>query len=171
VRSGIVARGRLLGESEQLVARFQELVTAPSPDADQLCRSAQRTYSPGDEGDSGRARGACARVALLASWATAARRTAPRTAAPRPDRRLLGPNVRDLAPGRPDPALRRPARRQSSSSSSERNDGLHDRPERLAGGERGLLSLAFAPDYATSGLFYVYYTRTGDGAIQVDEFP
>src|SRR5262245_16521786 len=39
-----------------------------------------------------------------------------------------------------------------------------------AGGERGLLSMAFAPDYATSGLFYVYYTRTGDGAIQVDEF-
>ena len=32
-----------------------------------------------------------------------------------------------------------------------------------AGGERGLLSLAFAPDYRTSGLFYVYYTaRNGD---------
>ena len=31
------------------------------------------------------------------------------------------------------------------------------------GGERGLLSLAFAPDYRTSGLFYVYYTaRNGD---------
>jgi glucose/arabinose dehydrogenase len=27
-----------------------------------------------------------------------------------------------------------------------------------SGGERGLLSLAFAPDYRTSGLFYVYYT-------------
>lgn len=27
-----------------------------------------------------------------------------------------------------------------------------------SGGERGLLSLAFAPDYARSGLFYVYYT-------------
>lgn len=26
------------------------------------------------------------------------------------------------------------------------------------GGERGLLGLAFAPDYASSGLFYVYYT-------------
>jgi glucose/arabinose dehydrogenase len=32
-----------------------------------------------------------------------------------------------------------------------------------SGGERGLLSMAFAPDYATSGLFYVYYTdRNGD---------
>jgi glucose/arabinose dehydrogenase len=30
-----------------------------------------------------------------------------------------------------------------------------------AGGERGLLSLAFAPDYARSGLFYVYYTDRG----------
>src|SRR5215475_3179265 len=38
------------------------------------------------------------------------------------------------------------------------------------GAEEGLLSMAFPPDYATSGLFYVYYTRTGDGAIQVDEF-
>jgi glucose/arabinose dehydrogenase len=27
-----------------------------------------------------------------------------------------------------------------------------------AGGEQGLLGLAFSPDYATSGLFYVYYT-------------
>jgi glucose/arabinose dehydrogenase len=32
-----------------------------------------------------------------------------------------------------------------------------------SGGERGLLSMAFAPDYRTSGLFYVYYTaRNGD---------
>jgi glucose/arabinose dehydrogenase len=43
-------------------------------------------------------------------------------------------------------------------------------PNVLAGGERGLLSMAFAPDYATSGRFYVYYTRVSDGAIQVDEF-
>ena len=28
----------------------------------------------------------------------------------------------------------------------------------LAGGEQGLLGLAFAPDYATSGYFYVYYS-------------
>jgi glucose/arabinose dehydrogenase len=30
-----------------------------------------------------------------------------------------------------------------------------------AGGEQGLLSLAFAPDYASSGRFYVYYTDRG----------
>jgi glucose/arabinose dehydrogenase len=35
-----------------------------------------------------------------------------------------------------------------------------------AGGEQGLLSLAFAPDYAQSGLFYVYYTdEAGDQRI------
>jgi glucose/arabinose dehydrogenase len=36
-------------------------------------------------------------------------------------------------------------------------------------GERGLLSMAFAPDYATSGLFYVAFTnQTGD--VEIDEF-
>jgi glucose/arabinose dehydrogenase len=33
----------------------------------------------------------------------------------------------------------------------------------LSGGERGLLGLAFAPDYASSGRFYVNYTRKPDG--------
>jgi glucose/arabinose dehydrogenase len=37
------------------------------------------------------------------------------------------------------------------------------------GGERGLLSVAFPPDYASSGRFYVYYTDT-DGNIRIDEF-
>jgi glucose/arabinose dehydrogenase len=36
-------------------------------------------------------------------------------------------------------------------------------------GERGLLSMAFAPDYADSGLFYVYFTR-GDGDIVVRQY-
>jgi glucose/arabinose dehydrogenase len=36
----------------------------------------------------------------------------------------------------------------------------------VCGGEQGLLSLAFAPEYAESGLFYVYYTDTeGDERI------
>ena len=39
----------------------------------------------------------------------------------------------------------------------------------LAGGERGLLSMAFSPDYATSGRFYVYYTAA-NGNVQIDEF-
>ena len=37
-----------------------------------------------------------------------------------------------------------------------------------AGGERGLLSIAFPPDYRRSGRFYVYYTDNA-GAIRVDE--
>ena len=37
-------------------------------------------------------------------------------------------------------------------------------------GERGLLGLAFHPSYATNGLFYVYYTRAGDGAITVARY-
>ena len=37
------------------------------------------------------------------------------------------------------------------------------------GGERGLLSVAFPPDYQASGDFYVYYVDKG-GSIQVDEY-
>jgi glucose/arabinose dehydrogenase len=39
----------------------------------------------------------------------------------------------------------------------------------VAGGEQGLLSLAFAPDYAKSGLFYVYYTAK-DGSVRIVEY-
>src|SRR3954471_6793838 len=38
-----------------------------------------------------------------------------------------------------------------------------------AGGEQGLLSMAFAPDYAHSGRFYVDYTDTG-GDSRIVEF-
>ena len=40
-----------------------------------------------------------------------------------------------------------------------------------SGSEQGLLSIAFAPDYATSGLFYVFYTggTTGPGPLIVAE--
>jgi hypothetical protein len=37
-------------------------------------------------------------------------------------------------------------------------------------GERGLLSMAFPPDYETSGLFYVYLTAKADGQLQVREY-
>ena len=37
-------------------------------------------------------------------------------------------------------------------------------------GERGLLGLAFHPQYATNGRFFVYYTRVGDFAIQIAEY-
>ena len=38
------------------------------------------------------------------------------------------------------------------------------------GDERGLLGLAFHPDYANNGLFYVNYSRTGDGDTVVAEY-
>jgi glucose/arabinose dehydrogenase len=39
----------------------------------------------------------------------------------------------------------------------------------LSGGERGLLSMAFAPDYKSSGRFYVYFTGPG-GDIHIQEY-
>jgi hypothetical protein len=39
----------------------------------------------------------------------------------------------------------------------------------LAGGERGLLSLAVEPDYAMTGRFYVFYTR-GDGDVVIERY-
>src|SRR5436189_1258543 len=35
-------------------------------------------------------------------------------------------------------------------------------------GVQGLLSFAFPPDYATSHLIYIAYTRKSDGALEVD---
>ena len=46
---------------------------------------------------------------------------------------------------------------------------LDIRSDVSAGGERGLLSMAFAPDYSRSGLFYVYFTGR-DGDIHIQEF-
>ena len=40
----------------------------------------------------------------------------------------------------------------------------------LSGGEQGLLSMAFSPDFAQTGRFYVYYTSRPGGDIQIDEF-
>lgn len=37
-------------------------------------------------------------------------------------------------------------------------------------GERGLLGLAFHPQYALNKRFFVYYTRASDGAIQIAEY-
>ena len=41
---------------------------------------------------------------------------------------------------------------------------------RSTGNEQGLLGLAFPPDYAQSGYFYVYYTRETDGDTRVSRF-
>lgn len=38
------------------------------------------------------------------------------------------------------------------------------------GGEQGLLSMAFHPDYASNGLFYVFYTEDGNGDTRVERY-
>ncbi|MGH7392247.1 MAG: PQQ-dependent sugar dehydrogenase, partial [Candidatus Rokuibacteriota bacterium] len=40
----------------------------------------------------------------------------------------------------------------------------------LSGGERGLLGLAFHPQYPSNGRFFVNYTRQGDGATVIAEY-
>src|SRR5881398_2720362 len=40
----------------------------------------------------------------------------------------------------------------------------------IAGGERGLLSVAFHPKYSTNRRFFVDYTRAGDGATVIAEY-
>lgn len=47
---------------------------------------------------------------------------------------------------------------------------LDIRSRLVSGGERGLLGLAFHPAYASNGRFFVFYTRTGDGALVVAEY-
>ncbi|HEX7088123.1 MAG TPA: PQQ-dependent sugar dehydrogenase [Vicinamibacterales bacterium] len=49
-------------------------------------------------------------------------------------------------------------------------DFLDIRPLVLSGGERGLLGLAFAPDYATSRRFFVNYTRQPDGHTVISRY-
>jgi hypothetical protein len=40
----------------------------------------------------------------------------------------------------------------------------------VAGGEQGLLGLAFHPQYLTNGRFFVFYTRVGDGTLVIAEY-
>jgi glucose/arabinose dehydrogenase len=40
----------------------------------------------------------------------------------------------------------------------------------LTGSERGLLGLAFHPNYSSNRYFYIYYTRSGDGALIISRF-
>ncbi|MEW5875829.1 MAG: PQQ-dependent sugar dehydrogenase [Candidatus Zixiibacteriota bacterium] len=40
----------------------------------------------------------------------------------------------------------------------------------VAGGERGLLGLAFHPNYSSNGQFYINYTRASDGATVISQF-
>ena len=75
---------------------------------------------------------------------------------------LLGADIRHLRPARPRPAVRHRAagddRRTTPAGTSLFLD-LTDKV--LDGGEQGLWSIAFAPDFAQTGLFYVAYSADG----------
>ena len=47
---------------------------------------------------------------------------------------------------------------------------LDVRTKVVAGGERGLLGLAFHPLYPSNSRFYVFYTRSGDGALVIAQY-
>ena len=49
------------------------------------------------------------------------------------------------------------------------SDLVLGKPDPTADAEQGLLSIAFPADYATSGLFYVYYVNN-DWDVEIDEF-
>jgi glucose/arabinose dehydrogenase len=65
--------------------------------------------------------------------------------------------------------VEQPGRIQVLSGGRKRGAFLDLRSQVGYGGEEGLLSLAFPPDYAQSRRFYVYYTDNA-GNIRVDEF-
>jgi len=54
--------------------------------------------------------------------------------------------------------------------SNQATDFLNITSRIVAGGERGLLGLAFHPQFATNGYFFVNYTRSGDGATVIARF-
>jgi glucose/arabinose dehydrogenase len=55
-------------------------------------------------------------------------------------------------------------------SSGVRKQFIDLTPSVSSGGERGLLSMAFDPDYATNGRFYVFYTAAATGNVKIEEF-
>ncbi|HSK50077.1 MAG TPA: PQQ-dependent sugar dehydrogenase, partial [Solirubrobacterales bacterium] len=65
--------------------------------------------------------------------------------------------------------VEQPGRIEALSGGRSRGTFLDLRAEVGYGGEEGLLSLAFPPDYQRSRRFYVYYTDNA-GNIRVDEF-
>ena len=65
--------------------------------------------------------------------------------------------------------VEQPGRIMVLSGGRNRGAFLDLRPQVGYGGEQGLLSLAFPPDYRQSGRFYVYYTDNA-GNIRIDEF-
>jgi glucose/arabinose dehydrogenase len=73
------------------------------------------------------------------------------------------------APGTPGILVVEQGGRVISANGSKRRVFLNITGLVKSGGEQGLLSIAFPADYASSGLFYAYYTGSG-GDINIAEF-
>ena len=122
-----------------------------------------------------RARGRRARVAGCGGGGRRRRRapTAQRGRAAAEGRRLRRAGVRHRAAGGQVARVRRRAGRHDPAcvKGGKKLAAVprHHATSSTRGGEQGLLSMAFAPDYASSGLFYVYYTDT-NGDEQVVEY-
>jgi glucose/arabinose dehydrogenase len=58
----------------------------------------------------------------------------------------------------------------NDSASTTMNTFLNVTNKIITGSERGLLNVAFHPNYESNRFFYIYYTRAGDGALVVSRF-
>ena len=94
--------------------------------------------------------------ALSSSATSPRRRTPPR----RPATRTTSTSTEQAGPGAADPGRRGAADAVPRHHASRESDYE----------ERGLLSIAFAPDYATRGRFYVYLTSSPAATIEMREY-
>ena len=89
------------------------------------------------------------------------------------DRQLRGTGLRRRRPRLPEAPLRGRAggqdRRSCATAAGSAAPSSTSPAWSPSEGERGLLSVAFPPDYRESGRFYVYYTDNS-GDIRIDEF-
>lgn len=83
--------------------------------------------------------------------------------------RFNAPVYATSAPGGPGLFVVEQAGRIRVLNKGKKKTFLDIRGQVLFGGEQGLLSVAFAPDYASSGLLYVYYVTNG-GDLAIEEY-
>ena len=83
--------------------------------------------------------------------------------------RFSAPVYATSAPGAPGLYVVEQAGRIRVLSKGKKKTFLDIRGQVLFGGEQGLLSVAFPPDHAASGLFYVYYVTSG-GDLAIEEY-
>jgi glucose/arabinose dehydrogenase len=108
-------------------------------------------------------------LAVTAAWLAVA--AAPASAKVRLTKvgSFQSPTYVTSAPGTPGIFVVEQAGRVISVNGYKRRRFLNIAPLVTSGGEQGLLSIAFPPNYAASGLFYAFYTGR-DGDLHIAEF-